>query len=83
MNRLGPGVQAGLEDFVFQQVALCRRWRPDVYGLIGHLHMQGIAIGIGIDSHGLDTHLARGLDHAAGNLTAVCNQDFVKHVQIL
>ena len=51
-------------------------------GLVGHLHMQGIPVGIGIDSDGLNAHLARGLDNAARNLTAVCDQDFVKHLQV-
>jgi hypothetical protein len=45
--------------------------------------MQGIAVSIGIYSNRLDPHLARRFDDAAGNLTAVCDQDFVKHLAVL
>ncbi|WP_372803835.1 hypothetical protein [Paracoccus seriniphilus] len=48
-------------------------------GLIGHFHMQGIAVGVGIDGHRRDAHLAGGLDDPAGDLTPVGNQDFLEH----
>jgi hypothetical protein len=45
--------------------------------------MQCIAVRIGIDGNGFNAHVARRLDDAARNLTAVCDQDFVEHLQIL
>jgi hypothetical protein len=51
-----------------------------VYGLIGHLHVQRVAIRIRIHSNRRDAHLARGLDHAAGDFTAVGYQDLVKQI---
>ena len=50
-----------------------------MHRLIRHLHMQRVAVGVGIDRHRLDPHLARRLDHAAGNLAPVGDQDLVKH----
>ena len=51
--------------------------------LIGHLHMQGIAVSIGINGNGFDAHLLSRLDYPACYLTAICDQDFVKHMQTL
>jgi hypothetical protein len=48
-------------------------------GLIRHLDMQGIPIRIRIDRNGGNAHAARGFDHAAGNLAAIRDQDFLEH----
>ena len=67
---------AGGDDLVGDQIGFGSWRRADVHGLIGFAHMQGLGIGIGIDGHCLDAHRAGRTDHAAGNLTAVGNQDF-------
>jgi hypothetical protein len=48
-------------------------------GFVRHIDMQRVAIGIRIDRYRLDAHLARRLDDATGDFTAVCDQDFLKH----
>ena len=51
----------------------------DSDGLVGHLDMQRVLVGVGIDGDRLDAHLARGLDDAAGDLAAIGDQDFLEH----
>ncbi|ENN85754.1 hypothetical protein RHSP_36426 [Rhizobium freirei PRF 81] len=48
-------------------------------GLIGHFNMQSIPVGIGVDGDRQDTHAARSLDHAAGDLAAIGDQNFLEH----
>ena len=48
-------------------------------GLVGHLHMQRVPVGVGIDGDGLDAHAPRGLDDPAGDLAPVGDQDLVEH----
>ena len=52
---------------------------PDVDGFVRHFDVESLAVGIGINSDRFDAHLARGLDDAAGNFTAVGNQDLLEH----
>ena len=75
VNGFGACRLAGGDDLVGDQIGFRRRRRADVHGFIGFAHMQGLGIGIGIDGHRLDTHRARRADHAAGNFTAVGDQD--------
>ncbi|MCD7060337.1 hypothetical protein [Pelagibacterium xiamenense] len=49
-------------------------------GLIRHLHMQRILVGIGINRHRLNTHPPRGLDNPAGNFTAIGYEDLGEHL---
>jgi len=42
--------------------------------------MHRVAVGGGMDGNRLDAHLARGANDAQGDLAAIGNQDFVKHV---
>ena len=80
MHRLGAGLAAGLDDLVDHQIAFGRRRRPDQHGLVGHLDMQRVAVGFGIDRDGLDPHAARGLDDPAGDLAAIGDQNSFEHV---
>ena len=82
MHRLGAGLAAGLDDLVDQQVAFGRRRRADQDGLVGHLDVQRVAVGLGIDGDRLDPHQAGSLDHPAGDLAAICDQNFLEHVVI-
>ena len=79
MDGLGAGLLAGLDDLVDQQVGLRGRRRADGDRLVGHLDVQGVAVGLGIDRHRLDAHPAAGLDDAAGDLAAVGDQDLLEH----
>ena len=76
---LRAGLLAGLDDAVHQQIGLGGRRRADVDGFVGHFHMQGVAVGIGVYGCGGDAHAACRLDDPAGNFATVGNQDFLEH----
>src|SRR5579859_1470584 len=42
--------------------------------------MQGVAVGLGIHRYRRNSHPTGGLDHPAGNLAAICNQNFLEHL---
>ena len=60
MHGLGAGRLAGGDDLVDEQIALRGRWGSDQDGFVGHLDMQRVAIGLGINRDGGDAHTARG-----------------------
>jgi len=66
-----------IDDFCRVQIAFPRRGRADRKGFIGHFHMQRTGIGIGINRHGGDPHVAAGMNNAAGDFAAVGDQDFL------
>ena len=55
------------------------RRRADMHRLVGHLDVQRVPVGIGIDGDRLDAHAPRGLDDPAGDLAPVGDQDLVEH----
>ncbi len=54
MHGLGPGVAACLHDAVDDEIGLGGRCGPDIDGLVRHLDVQRVAVGVGIDRDGLD-----------------------------
>ena len=50
-----------------------------MHRLVGHLDVQRVGIGVGIDRDRRDAHLARGLDDAAGDFAAIGDQDLTEH----
>ena len=83
MDRLGPALQAGVDDPVDDEIRGRGRRRPDRDRLVGHLHMEGVTVDIAIDGDGCDPHPARGFDDANGDLAAIGDQDFPEHRQEL
>ena len=79
MHRLRAGLLAGVDDFLDDQIAFGRRRRADRDGVIRHLDMQRVPIGLGIDRDGLDPHPPRGLDDPAGDLAAIGDQNTLEH----
>ena len=77
VHGLRPGGLAGSDDLVGDEVTRARRRRAQQHGLVGEFHVPRVAVGLGIHRHGGDAQLLRGLDDAAGDLSAVCNQDLV------
>ena len=67
------------EDRLGVEVALGRRLAAERVGLVGHAHVQGVAVEVGVDGHGADAQLAAGPDHPDGDLAAVCNEDLLEH----
>ena len=80
MHGLSAARLAGGDDVVDHQIALRRRRRPDRDRVIGHLDMERVAVGLGIDRDSLNSHPAGGLDDPAGDLTAIGNQDALEHL---
>src|SRR5690606_9029023 len=79
MDGLRAGRLCRLDDPVTAQVAFGDGCRPDVYGLVGHFDVQRADVGVGMDGDGGNPQPARGADDPAGNLAAVCDQDFREH----
>ena len=79
MHGLRAGLFAGFDDLLGDEVALRSGRRADVDRLIRHLDMHGIAVGVRIDGDGGNAHLPRRLDHPAGDLAAIGDQDFLEH----
>jgi hypothetical protein len=70
---------ARLHDLVDHQVGLRRRRRSDVHGLVRHVDVERVAVGVGVDGDRLDAHFPRSLDDAASNLATVRDQDLLEH----
>ena len=70
-----PELLGRVEDLGDVEVALARRRRPDGIRLVGGAHVEGGAIGVGVDGDGGDAELAAGAHHAHGDLAAVGDQD--------
>ena len=79
MDRLGARAFGGVQDGVRPQVAVAGGRRADVDGLVGHLDMQRLGVGVGIDRDRADAEPAGGADDAAGDLAAVGDQDLGEH----
>jgi hypothetical protein len=79
MHGLGAGLLAGGNDLVDGQIGFLRGRRADADRFIGHAHVHGVLVRLGIHGDGGDAHLARGLDDAAGNLSAICNKYLFEH----
>ena len=79
MHRLGAGRAAGSDDRLDRQIALGRGRRADPHRLVGHLDVQRVLVGVGIDRHGRDAEPARGLDDPAGDFAAIGDQDALEH----
>ena len=80
MDGFGAGRLAGLDDLLDDEIAFGRGRRPDEDRVVGHLDMQRVAVGLGIDGDRRNSHLAGGLDDATGDLAAVCDQYPFEHV---
>ena len=78
VDGISTGLTASLDDLISNEVGLSGRRGTNVNSFIGHLHVLGVAIGIGVDSNGLDTHALSGLEDTAGNFTTVGYQDLLE-----
>ena len=80
MHRIRSGALDGAENPVDAQVAVRRGGLADAHRLVGHAHVQGPGIGIGMNRDRGDAHPAGGPDHAAGDLTTIGYQYFLEHL---
>ena len=81
MHGFRAGLLAGGDDLVDHEIGLVGGGRADVHGLVGHVDMERILVGVGIDGDGLDAHPARRLDDAAGDLATIGDEDFLEHAR--
>jgi hypothetical protein len=66
-----PGPLGGLEDRADRQVRVDGQRRADAVRGVGHLDVERIPVGVGVDGHRLVTELADRPDDADGDLSAV------------
>ena len=81
MDSFGAALLDRIHDLVDHDIAFRGRGRADMDRLIGHFHMQRVAVGIRVDGDSGDAHLAGGLDNAAGDLAPVGDQKLFEHGQ--
>ena len=75
MDERRPRLAGGVEDGADRQVGVGRERRSDPERLVGHLHVQGVAVRVGVDGDGGEAELSAGPDDADGDLASVGDQD--------
>ena len=78
------GVAAGFHRQVHQGARVevaGQRVGADAVRLVGALHVQGVAVGVGVDGHRTDAHLGAGTHDADSDLPTVGDQDFLDHLR--
>ena len=78
MQRLGAGLPGGLDQPFDVEVGIAGARGAEQHGFIGERDMQRIAVGLGIDSDGLQSHGPRSADDTHGDLAAVGDQELAK-----
>ena len=79
MNRVGTGGACGIEDGALREVAVGGGGAADADGAVGDRHVQRARIGIGVDRHRLDAHLAARAHDAHRDLSAVGYEHPLEH----
>ncbi len=79
MNRVGAGDLGGADDRRHVQIAVGAARRTDADVLVREPDVQRVLVGLGIDGDGLDAELAARMDDAQRDLTAIGDQNFLKH----
>ena len=75
VDRAGLRARRRRQHRIGVQVALQGRRGTDLDGFVGHLHMQRVAVGLGMDRDGRDTHLPAGAYDPAGDLAPVRDEN--------
>src|SRR5207244_11585332 len=75
MDHGGAGSRRDLEDLPDVQVGLDRGSRAKQVRLVGHLDVEGVAVGLRVDGDGWDPELPTGADHADRDFAAIRDQD--------
>ena len=61
------------------EIALGQLRRANADGFVGKTDVQRIAVRFAVNSHGADAQFFAGTDHPQGYLSAIRDQDFLKH----
>jgi len=79
VNGLGAAGKGGGDDRIAAQIAFRGGGPTDMHRAVGHGHMAGTRVGVGMDGHGFHAHPAAGVDDAAGDFATVGDQDTAEH----
>ena len=79
MDRLGAGLLGGGDDLLAAQIAFLRGGSADVHRFIRLAHVQRFGVGVGIDSDRAHAETLGGANNAAGDFSAICDEDGFKH----
>ncbi len=79
MDGVHVGDFGGADHVRNVQIAFRAARRADAHGLVGKAHVQGVAIGFGVDGHGANAQFLAGADDPQGDFTAVGNQNLAEH----
>jgi hypothetical protein len=79
MNRPGAGVAGDCQELVDRQIRARGRAFAEAVGLLRLAHVRARDVGFGIDRDALNAHGAQASQDAAGNGTAVGDEQLVKH----
>ena len=71
MDSVGAGLLGRGDDLADVEIGLARPRRADAHRLVGHIDMQRVAVGVGIDRDGGDAEPPRRPDDAAGDFAAI------------
>ncbi len=82
MNGLCADASCRLNDRSARQIAFGGGRPPDPDRLVGERHVQRVSVSVGIDGDGADAEPSRGADDAAGDFTAIGNQELRKHTPL-
>ena len=83
MNGVAVGCLCNGKERLGIEVALSRRRGAYAVGMLGQLHVERLAVGLGVHHHGFDIELAARAEHAHGNLAAVGDEDTLEHASHL
>ncbi len=79
MHRLGARARGRLEELPRDQIGLGGGVAAESQGLVGIERMRRQPVGVGVDRHRCDSHVAERSADAKGDLSAVGDQDFGEH----
>jgi hypothetical protein len=77
VDRVGAGLLRGVDDLVDHEVRVARRGATQGERLVGRAHVQGVAVGLGVDGHAGQPRVLARAGHAHRDLTAVGDQDLL------
>ena len=73
------GFTGGAQNGVFIEIAFQSVSRADIDGHIRQTYMEGIGIGIRVNSHGFNVQFLTGTDNADGDFATISNKNAFEH----
>ena len=80
MHCFCAGFFASGNDFFSLQITVAAWCRANIHGFVSQLNVARIFVGVGVNRHRFDAHLAGGENDAAGDFATVGDQNFVEHI---